>query len=272
MKRHPSSLSTHPKLRGFTLVEMAVVVAIIALMISGMMVPVGVMLDQRRFNETTDLLVAANDALVGFAGLNGHLPCPDRIGNDGVEDLDLAAGGNRCAPAPQDAEHAWGDLPYSTLGVNGFDAWGNRLRYSVEPRVTDTDRFASAVSASLIVTCSSVTRAAGVAGHIPGCHDPATGNPTELTSSAIFLVMSFGKNSFGAVSGGGNVFPAPTTADELNNIVAGGTAVTRRTFVSRMRTDIGTPAGEFDDLMIFMSSGQFTGLMQKAGQWPPTTP
>jgi hypothetical protein len=251
---------------------MAVVVAIIALMISGMMTPVGVMLDQRKYSETTDLLIAANDALVGFAGLEGRLPCPDRIGNDGVEDFDPAAGGNRCAPAPQDAAHAWGNLPYSTLGVNGFDAWGNRLRYSVEPLVTDADRFASADSASLVVTCSSVTRAAGVAGHIPGCHDPATGDQIQLTETAIFLVMSFGRNSFGAVSGGGNVFPAPTTADELNNIVAGGTALTRRTFVSRIRTDVGTPAGEFDDLMIWMSSGQFTALMQKAGQWPPTPP
>ena len=272
MKRHKSVLSARANSRGFTLVEMAVVVAIIALMISGMMTPVGVMLDQRKYNETTDLLVAANDALVGFAALEGHLPCPDRIGNDGVADLDPAAGGNRCAPAPQDTEHAWGNLPYSTLGVNGFDAWGNRLRYSVEPRVTNEDRFASADSASLIVTCSTNTRAAGVAGHIPGCHDPATGTPIRLTETAIFLVMSFGRNSFGAVSGGGNVFPAPTTADELKNTVTGATPELRRTFVSRMRTDIGTPAGEFDDLMIFMSSGQFTAQMQKAGQWPPTPP
>jgi hypothetical protein len=84
---------------------MAVVVAIIALMNSGLMVPAAVMLDQRKYSETAGLLATANDALVGFAGLERRLPCPDRTG-DGVEDLDLAGGGNRGALAPQDTAHA----------------------------------------------------------------------------------------------------------------------------------------------------------------------
>ena len=266
MRHHPPFLSARENLRGFTLVEMAVVVAIIALMISGLMVPAAVMLDQRKYSETADLLAAANDAIVGFAGLNGRLPCPDRNG-DGREDLILA--GTSCTPAAQDAEHIWGDLPFTTLGVIGFDAWGNRLRYSVDPRVTvAANGFVSARLASLIVTCSSVVRAAAAVGHIPGCHNAVSGVATNQTITAIFLVRSFGKNSRGAVSGGGTTYPAPTSPDELKNTVTGATPELRRTFVSRMRTDIGTPAGEFDDVLIWMSSSQFVAHMEKAGQWP----
>ena len=262
MRRQQPVLSARANSRGFTLVEMAVVVAIIALMISGLMVPAAVMLDQRKYSETADLLASANDAIVGWAALNGRLPCPDRNG-DGVEDC----------PTNQDANHAWGNLPFTTLSVVGFDAWGNRLRYSVVPQATTVpNRFSAVVDTlpGLIVTCSSATLAAGMAGHLPGCHNAVSGAPIQLASQAIFLVMSFGKNSWGAVSGGGTTFPAPTSFDELNNIVAGGTAATRRTFVSRMRTDIGTPAGEFDDVLIWMSAGQFIARMEKAGLWPPT--
>ena len=265
MKRHQPGLSTHPNLRGFTLVEMAVVVAIIALMISGMMVPMAVMLDQRKYNETADLLAAANDAVVGFAANHGRLPCPDRIGSDGTEDCNLAA---------QDTDHAWGDLPSTTLGVIGFDAWGNRFRYSVYPQLTvEGRRFADiGAAAQLSVRCSSLVAATGAPGHIPGCHN-AAGTATELTATASFLIISSGINGLGAVSASGTTFPNPpaANADEIKNVVAlGANPATRRIFVSRIRTDIGTPAGEFDDVLSWMSASQLTALMQKAGQWPPT--
>ena len=64
MRRHQSLLKLRSKTRGFTLIELALVIAVIALMVSGMMTPVSVMLDQRKYSETNDLLIAANDALV----------------------------------------------------------------------------------------------------------------------------------------------------------------------------------------------------------------
>ena len=261
MKRHQPGLSTHPNFRGFTLVEMAVVVAIIALMISGMMVPMAVMLDQRKYNETADLLAAANDAVVGFAANHGRLPCPDRIGSDGTEDCNLAA---------QDTDHAWGDLPSTTLGVIGFDAWGNRFRYSVYPQLTvDGRRFADiGAAAQLSVRCSSLVAATGAPGHIPGCHN-AAGAPMNLTTGASFLVISSGTNSFGAVSASGTAFPAPTSPDEIDNHPGlGADAATRSQFVSRIRTDIGTPAGEFDDVLVWMSVSQLMARMQQARVWP----
>jgi hypothetical protein len=62
--------------------------------------------------------------------------------------------------------------------------------------------------------------------------------------------------------------PAPTSPDELKNTVTEATAPLRATFVSRMRAEIGTPAGEFDDVLIWMSASQFVAHMEKAGYWP----
>ena len=62
--------------RGFSLVEMAIVLAIIGLLLSGLLLTLGTQVDQRNASTTQSQLEAAREALLGFAIIYGRLPCP----------------------------------------------------------------------------------------------------------------------------------------------------------------------------------------------------
>src|SRR6186713_1066713 len=84
-----------PRQQGFTLVELALVMGIVALLLGGLMVPVARMLEQKATATTQAALETAQQALLGFALLNKRLPCPD-IGTSGLEGTyDIAT--NRCS-------------------------------------------------------------------------------------------------------------------------------------------------------------------------------
>lgn len=82
--------------------------------------------EQLREQRTLARLALARDALVGFAAVNGRLPRPAISATDGRE------AGTPCA----DEAACSGFLPWVTLGVEGADSWGKRLRYSVTPLYT----------------------------------------------------------------------------------------------------------------------------------------
>lgn len=107
---------------GFTLIEMAIVVAIMAFLLGGLLAPLSAQKENQRRAENLTLLNQAVESLYGFAVVNGRLPCPDTDA-DGLEDM---AGCQFQATATNS-----GDLPAATLGIQGFDAWGVRLRYIV---------------------------------------------------------------------------------------------------------------------------------------------
>ena len=70
---------------GFTLIELAVSMFIIALLLGAVLVPLATQVEQRQVSETQKTLDDAKEALVGFALANGYLPCPDTTG-DGIAD------------------------------------------------------------------------------------------------------------------------------------------------------------------------------------------
>ncbi|HEV7816108.1 MAG TPA: hypothetical protein VGP06_13540, partial [Janthinobacterium sp.] len=79
-----------------------------------------------RERKTLDALAQAREALIGFATLHGRLPRPAASASDGLE---------MAAPCGSE-ESCTGFLPWVALGVEGADAWGKRLRYSVTPVLT----------------------------------------------------------------------------------------------------------------------------------------
>ena len=109
--------------RGFTLVELAIVLIILALLSGGLMMTLSSQVDQRSYRETQQQLQDIRDALLGYAAshpaLDGkpYLPCPDTDG-DGIENRT----GNLCASAG-------GQFPWVTVGFGNQDAWSNRFRY-----------------------------------------------------------------------------------------------------------------------------------------------
>lgn len=111
---------------GFTLVEMAIVLVIVGLLISGLLIPLGVQRDLRDYGETRAELAELKEAVIGFAMSNSaadgrpYLPCPDTNGN-GNENREVAGG----------CTNAAGELPWATLGLGLSDSWNNVYLYRV---------------------------------------------------------------------------------------------------------------------------------------------
>ena len=120
-----NSFNRHLDQLGFTLVEMAIVLVIVGLLISGLLIPLGVQKDLRDYGETRAELADLREALIGFAMSHSaadgkpYLPCPDTTG-DGSENRVAAA----CvSPA--------GNIPWETLGLGQSDSWNNAYLYRV---------------------------------------------------------------------------------------------------------------------------------------------
>ena len=77
------------ELRGFTLIELAVVIAIVALLLGALLVPLATQVQGRNIKETQRSLKEIKEALLGYAVTQGRLPCPD-TDRDGLEDCAVA--------------------------------------------------------------------------------------------------------------------------------------------------------------------------------------
>ncbi len=121
---------------GFSLIELAIVLVVVALLSGGLLMSLSGQQDRVLQKEAEDQQALIRETLLGFAITYGRLPCPADPA------LNSAAGGNealqQCTPAPHRASCAAGDqqcalkagvLPWRTLGLKEIDTWGNRITY-----------------------------------------------------------------------------------------------------------------------------------------------
>jgi len=165
MRSHSPTATSHPvkSTRGFTLVEMAIVLAIVALLLGGLLPTLSSQFEQQRRNETRKYMDEVRDALLGYAIANKHLPCPDS-NNDGSAEA-------TCATAASQI----GTLPYIDLGVTNKDAYGNALVYAVTKEFAD----------------STTHFTLGTPGTLQVCTTACTAN---LTTNAVAVIVSRGAN------------------------------------------------------------------------------
>lgn len=236
---------------GFTLVEMAMVLLIIGLLLGGLMPMLSTQMEAQRIIETRKQLNEIQQALIGYAVVNGRLPCPASPTSSGEES---PVGGGICT------NFLDGFVPAATLGLAsttdnqgnlGFavDAWGNRIRYAITSAngnaFTTTNGMSTTGISNLqpnLLVCSTAT----------GISASACAAGTSLTSNGGVpaVLFSTGKNT----AGGG--------ADQAANLDG------NRTFVSHAPTSSSAANGEFDDLMIWMSSNILLNRMVAAGKLP----
>ncbi len=217
--------------RGFTLIEMAIVLVIITILIGGLAVPLSAQIQARRIAETNKTLEEAKEAIIGYAmthktaSSKPYLPCPDTSG-DGVEDRS----GSGCL-------NQIGSLPWVTLGAGDKDAWGNRLHYATVNAVTSSD---SGISSS--VTPASTWR------QVCSSNSCFSGN---LAADVPVVLMSHGPNGKGArnyINGG--YLAAPTGVNEVENLDGDLIYVSRAPFKPSNTSEANL---EFDDLLIWVS-------------------
>ena len=251
---------------GFTILELALALFLIALLFGSLFVPLESQVDARKIDETQRIFDRAREALLGFAIAHGRFPCPADAASTGHE-----PGGTDPAKGTCPAYH--GFLPAAALGLaasdgHGYavDGWGiaaNRIRYAVANATLGPSRNGAAF------TRSGGMRAAGIAtlsdpglsllhvcasgrGVSPGAH---CGSAPTLVSTTPVVIWSPGPN---ALTGGKSV-------DEAQNPNPNGGSADR-IFVSRVRS--GVPGTEFDDLVSWIPMPILIGRMVAAGQLP----
>lgn len=255
---------THKLSRGFTLLEQAVSLSVIALMVGSIMIPLQTQIEMRKVDETRRLLELAQEMLLGYAAANGYFPCPADAVSQGQE----ALGSNHVTGS---CPLYNGFLPAAMLGYRpidtegyGTDAWEsrmNRLRYAVSDHTVSgistaftrvnglrSVSMASLAATPLLFVCQS--------GNGASAHD--CGTAVTLASNAAVVVWSVGPN---AASGGTSVHEAQ------NPNPNGGSA--DRVFVSR---GVSTVAGhEFDDILTWIPVPALLSRLVATGQFTPAS-
>lgn len=246
-----NAVNIRSKRSGFTLVEMAMVLLIVGLLLGGLLPTISGQVERQRTSETEKQLNEIKDTLIGYAIINGRLPCPASSTSNGIE----APSGGTCTTNLTNNAY----LPAVTLGLSGTDSsgfiedgWGNPIRYAV------TTGGGSAFTTSISgIGISSI----GTTSNLIVCSTASSSNTycsvsnSKLTENAVAVIYSTGKN--GASSG--------TGTDEAENPNTN-SADTDRVFVSH--TPSATTGNEFDDLMIWISPNVLVSRMVAAGRLP----
>ncbi len=245
---------------GFSLIEMAVVTALIAIFLTLGLGALNAQRENTGAATTQKNLETIRDVFINYVRANARLPCPDTdlttaSPPDGQENLT----GGICAAA-------FGVLPYITLGLpreTVLDGWGNFYSYQVSMPTTDGAHDWSKAGVFLSTT--------GNPGWIKVKDRNAMnpGNFDELTASATAVVVSHGRNGFGAYTTKGSRITPPVTADESENTnfnLADSTSTQSREYIRRTRTDSETASGGvFDDYVLYLRAEDLLGPLIKDG-------
>lgn len=107
------------------------VLILLALLGGGLLLPLSGAADALARRQAEAGLADIRAALLAYAALHGHLPCPDA--STTPDDAAYGQAAARCSGASA------GFLPFKTLGLAEFDPWGERWRYRVDGRFADAE-------------------------------------------------------------------------------------------------------------------------------------
>ena len=255
---------------GFTLVEMAIVLMIVGLLLGGLIPTISGQMERQHINETRKQMDEIQQALIGFAIINGRLLCPAKatlatgLASAGEEATTgntcacVAGGGNTVADTSANActgSTVTGVLPWVTLGIKETDAWERRYTYRV------TTRFADQIAAGT-TECNPALSTPPVASSFALCSpgildvDSADTGGTTVANNMPAIFLSHGKNGAGAYLNNGTQLAVSTGDDEEEN------SDNDKNFVSHNITS------DFDDLVIWLSPNTLINRMVTAGKLP----
>jgi prepilin-type N-terminal cleavage/methylation domain-containing protein len=221
----------HSWQRGFSLVEMAIVLTIVGILLAGLLPTISSQIEQARRSETRKQMAEIQQALMGFAIINGRFPCPTT--NTDPANANYGLETSPCSTAPT----AEGILPWKTLGVTETDAWGSRRGIASDPwpglgywRYRVDRNFSSATSFTLNTTFADTLSIVDNSGN----------TLTSSTERPVAIVFSTG----------------PDIQANLENKI----------FDSKYQSDV--PSTTFDDILIWISRPQLFNRMVAAGKLP----
>ncbi|MEZ5651506.1 MAG: type II secretion system protein [Burkholderiaceae bacterium] len=266
----------HTHERGFSLIELAIGLAILAIAAVGMTAVLGKLTEQRKLTESRALIDDVRQAVLGYVATHGRLPCPALAASNGQESVaGVAAGITTCSAQV-------GFVPAVTLGLPGLDpnglvtdAWrdgagtGNgthlrSLRYAISSLAAPV---ANALTSAALGAPGSLTRridvqttidagqglfvcrsAAGIGAGVNRCGTAAN----TLSQNAAAIIWSRGAN--------GNS-PADYSADEQQNA----NWPQARVVISREIAPTDALGGNFDDLVTWIAYPEVADRLLRGG-------
>ncbi|MDO9204779.1 type II secretion system protein [Methylotenera sp.] len=241
--------------RGFSLLEMAVVLVILGFVLGALLLPLQAQRNQLFQSQTENTLEIAKKALLGYAQSQGRLPCPATATGEldtGSQGYANPTGGGACILPSGSIRY----LPAATLGIqptdtNGFalDAWGNRIRYAV----TQSENGGTATPDFTTTNDMNTVGITALQPDIRVCAYSTAANCTatiNLVDNAVAVIYSLGPT--GKLASGG--------ADENENLNIG------NVFVGHEPRSANDPNGEFDHIVTWISPYVLYNAMIEAGQ------
>lgn len=222
---------------GFSLIEMAVVLAIVALLLGGLLPSLSSQMEQAKRNETRKQMDEISAALIGYALTQTppKLPCPAK-GN--VPTGTTFAGLADCTIIAN-ASAVTGVIPWVTLGTSETDAWGRRFTYSIASSTSGSFGTSFTLSSTGTINVLASTGGSSIASNLP----------------AAFI--SHGPNGLGAYLPTGVAMSVDATStDEVSNNDG------FPPFVSHDNSP------NFDDLVVWISPNILFNRMVAAGKLP----
>jgi prepilin-type N-terminal cleavage/methylation domain-containing protein len=269
--------------RGFTLLEISIVLLIMAAVMGGGAVIFAASLHQRQSDDTKAKLAVLQVALLDYRRAFNRLPCPADATRDsnassnnyfGIESATIdnnpvsptyheVIGCNFGSGTPQANFNSGstdeGMVPTKTLGLPddyAFDDWGRRIMYAVDQRLTLTDAFTT------IPVTDSTPR-------ITVNNTMAGSTPTQITNLAVYVLVSFGPNGHGAYPrgfGAQRVNAGSTNVDEAKNCHCnsdGTSGAFSGVFVQKVETqNPNNLQDSFDDIVVFAKRSSLRTLVE----------
>ncbi len=142
-----------PYSSGFTLIEIAIVLVIVAIILGYTLAMLPIQRELKQYRQADEEMDRIVNSLYAFAQVNGYLPCPawfvpgalPPATSNGFECRNSDANAANCDaivpnPAADSCDVWFGYVPGKTLGINGkysatsgllLDPWGQAYRYQV---------------------------------------------------------------------------------------------------------------------------------------------
>lgn len=270
----PSLLQARPAwaprlARGFSLVEMAVVLLIVGLLASVFLPATNTMLDNSRRKETRAKLEALEQSLVRFAVVNRRLPCPANgalaAGNP-EQGLEQPHPGTAACTAVALTN---GVVPWRTLGLaqgDVTDAWNTLVSYRVWAGAAVAASSLTQPDGLNMSNLDPATQNAQIQAFLQArgfracnANPCAVGAAAELSSrtgmtGAAFVLISHGANRVGGFSAEGLYLatangPGPGALENINfNAQAPRTTTPNDFYIDANYAE--NPAAYFDDIVL----------------------
>jgi prepilin-type N-terminal cleavage/methylation domain-containing protein len=232
--------------KGFSLIELSIVIVIVGILLAGAVSLGTASLGAAKVTDTEKKMATIQNALQLYFEVHGYLPCPSdpriAIGAAGFGDED-------CASPPIDSLNVLGGgVPTVALNLPtsyAFDGWGNRFSLFFDVHCSDGSSSNWAASGATISPAGAYCTKTS-ATSVFTINDA---NAHLVTNTAVYILISHGKNGQGAWNRGGTARNLPITAGTKEKANSDATGAATVTYIDAPNNDGDVTASYFDDIV-----------------------